>query len=96
MPDCVLSWMTLPASKPVDVYAAAKRMTTRAAAQVLFGVDIRRDIVSNETTCGDRRDNNPFTDRDWDVAKDLEDFGAGFFALPIPFPGTTFYKVSIL
>jgi hypothetical protein len=88
---CVHRWIKESASNPVEVYAASKRMTTRAAARVLFGVDIWESPGSSETTHSDRH-NNPLINSY--MARDLDDFGAGFFALPIPFPGTAFYKVS--
>ena len=73
-------------------------MTTRAAARVLFGVDLvqRRDSAEKTTRSGgchdSSKDDSPALSC-YDMAQDLDDFGAGFFVLPIPFPGTAFYKV---
>lgn len=90
----VFRWMTSDDSSPIDVYAAAKRMTMRAAARVLFGIDLqqRQRTSSPSNSCY----GCVTSDDGFDMAQDLDDFGAGFFTLPIPIPGTAFYKVRFL
>ena len=83
----------------VEVYSAARAMTTRAAARVMLGID-ETCPAGRPTPAGQPSPAARLCPTGLPLLaafhRDLTEYAEGFFAVPVPLPGTAYYKVGSL